>query len=133
MATINTVPPRLDIIAYGGDDTRLNFTFTQDDGETPYELIGTHVAQVRPDQNSDTVWNLEVILDPNTEGLAYLVVPSEVAAETVIDAATDSIFVGEEVVTAPMFRGVWDWEFTNSTNTKTLVFGNITIIGEVTK
>lgn len=133
MATINAVPPRLDINAYGGDSTQFTFTLTQDDGETPYELVGTHVAQMRPDQNSETVWDLEIRLDQDTEGMAYLIIPAEVAAEAVVDATVETIYVGDELVTAPMFVGVWDWQYNNDGDIRTLVFGKITIIGEVTK
>jgi hypothetical protein len=88
---------------------------------------------MRPDQNSDTVWDLEIRIDEDTPGTAYLIVPAEAAAEAVIDATTNSIYVGEDLVTAPMFVGVWDWQYSYEGNVRTLVFGTITIIGEVTK
>lgn len=131
MASINIVPPRLDIVAYGGDDTRLVFNLL--DGEDPYTFTGTQAAQFRPDQNSDVYWDITVELDEEVAGRAYLTISSEDAAEAVVDATDDSIYIGEELVTAPMFKGVWDWQFDNGGDVKTLVFGDITIIGEVTR
>ena len=133
MATLNSVPPKLDVVAYGGDDTRITFTLTQDDGESPYVFVGTQKAQMRPDQNSDTYWDLVIEIDEDTDGIAYLTVPSEAAAEAVVDAHEDTIFVGEDLVKAPMFKGVWDWQFVSGDDTRTLVYGDITIIGEVTR
>lgn len=131
MATINVVPPRLDIVAYGGDDTRLVFNLVQNDD--PYVFAGTQSAQVRVDQNATESWTLDIELDTEVDGRAYLTIPSEVAAELVVDAAVASKYVGDELVTAPMFIGVWDWQFDNGGDVKTLVFGDITIIGEVTR
>jgi len=131
MATINIVPPRLDIVAYGGDDTRI--VFNLEEGGDPYILTGTQSAQIRLDQNSEDFWELEIEADPDVDGRAYLTIPSEIAAELVIDAEVDSKYIGDELVTAPMFIGVWDWQFDNGGDVKTLVFGDMTIIGEVTK
>lgn len=131
MATINLVPPRLDIVAYGGDDTRLVFNLVQD--EAPYVFTGTQKAQIRVNQNATEAWDLDIELDTEVDGRAYLTIPSEVAAELVVDATVESKYVGDELVVAPMFVGVWDWQFDNGGDVKTLVFGDITIIGEVTK
>ena len=131
MATINLVPPRLDIIAYGGDDTRIVFNLQQD--EEPYVFTGTQSAQIRVSQNGEDSWDLEVELDTEVDGRAYVTIPSEVAAELVVDAEVESFYVGYELVTAPMFIGVWDWQFDNGGDVKTLVFGDIKIIGEVTR
>lgn len=131
MATINIVPPRLDIVAYGGDDTRIVFNLEQD--EEAYVFTGTQSAQIRADQNSEDYWDIDVELDVDIDGRAYLTIPSEVAAELVVDAETQSIYIGDELVTAPMFLGVWDWQFDNGGDVKTLVFGDIKIIGEVTR
>lgn len=131
MATINIVPPRLDIIAYGGDDTRI--VFNLEENSVPYVLTGTQTAQIRPNQNSEDFWEIEIEADPEIDGRAYLTIPSEVAAEVVVDATEESKYIGDELVTAPMFIGVWDWQFDNGGDIKTLVFGDITIIGEVTK
>lgn len=131
MATINIVPPRLDIVAYGGDDTRIVFNL-EENGD-PYILTGTQSAQIRLDQNADEFWEIEIEADPDVDGRAYLTIPSEVAAELVVDAEVDSKYIGDELVTAPMFIGVWDWQFDNGGDVKTLVFGDMTIIGEVTK
>jgi hypothetical protein len=131
MATINLVPPRLDIIAYGGDDTRIVFNLQQD--EEPYVFTGTQSAQIRVSQNGEDSWDLEVELDTEVDGRAYVTIPSEVAAELVVDAEVESVYVGDELVTAPMFIGVWDWQFDNGGDVKTLVFGDIKIIGEVTR
>lgn len=131
MATLNIIPPRLDLVVYGGDDSRIAFTLTSNDD--PYEFVGTQKAQVRLDANSVDAWDLEVELDTQVDGKAYLLIPSEVAAELVVDAELTSKYVGDQLVTAPMFTGVWDWQYTNGDEVKTLVFGSIVIIGEVTR
>jgi len=132
MPTLNIVPPTLDIVAYGGDDTTIVFNITDDLGAT-YEFIGTHTASIRPDENSDVVWNIVINTDTGVAGKAALTVPSEVAAELVVDATTESLYVGEDLITAPMFIGVWDWQYDNNGEIRTLVRGKITAIGEVTK
>jgi hypothetical protein len=132
MATLNIVPPILDIVAYGGDDTNIVFNIT-DDAENAYEFIGTHTASIRVDENSEDSWEIEINTDTGVDGKAILKVPSEVTAELVVDATTESIYVGDELVTAPMFIGVWDWQYDNNGEIRTLVRGKITVIGEVTK
>jgi len=131
MATINLVPPRLDVVAYGGDDTRIVFNLEQD-GD-PYEFTGTQKAQIRVTQNGEDAWDLDVELDEEVAGRAYLTISSETAAELVVGATEESKYIGDELIVAPMFVGVWDWQFDNGGDVKTLVFGDITIIGEVTK
>lgn len=132
MPTLNIVPPILDIVAYGGDDTNVVFNITNDDEEA-YEFIGTHSASIRVDENSDESWEIEINTDTGVDGKAVLKVPSEVTAELAVDAATMSIYIGDELVTAPMFVGVWDWQYDNNGEIRTLVRGKITVIGEVTR
>lgn len=132
MATLNIVPPILDIVAYGGDDTNIVFNITNED-EEPYEFVGTHSASIRVDENSDESWEIEINTDTGVPGKAILKVPSEVAAELVVDATTESIYVKDDLVTAPMFKGVWDWQYDNAGEIRTLVRGSITVIGEVTR
>lgn len=131
MATINVVPPRLDIVAYGGDDTRIVFNLVQND--EPYVFTGTQSAQIRVTQNDDKSWELDIELDEEVDGKAYLTISSEIAAELVVDATIESLYISDTLVTAPMFKGVWDWQFDNGGDVKTLVYGDITIIGEVTR
>ena len=132
MPTLNIVPPTLDIVAYGGDDTNIVFNLTTSD-ESVYEFIGTHSASIRVDGNSELSWDLEVTTDTGVDGKAILVIPSEVASELVVDATEESIYVGDDLITAPMFLGVWDWQYDNNGEIRTLVRGKITVIGEVTK
>lgn len=132
MATLNIVPPQLDLTAYGGDDTVLTFTITDQNGD-PIDISGTHSATIRPDQNSETSWEIQVVLDTLNNNRAFLTVTSEVAAEVVVDATDEAIRVDDELITAPMFTGVWDWQYEANGVTRTLVFGTITVIGEVTK
>tara|TARA_R110000796_G_scaffold3134_1_gene12074 strand:+ start:12277 stop:12675 length:399 start_codon:yes stop_codon:yes gene_type:complete len=132
MPTLNIVPPTLDIVAYGGDDTTIVFNITDDQGEV-YDYIGTHTASIRPSENSATYFNVVINTDTGVAGKAALTVPSEVAAEMVLKATTESIYVGEDLITAPMFVGVWDWQYDNNGEIRTIVRGKITVIGEVTR
>lgn len=130
MANLNIVPPKLDLIAYGGDDTRVVFTTTDGDGNPVLLDEGVHTASIRVEPNADESWDIDVSY---VDGKVLLTVPSEVTAELVVDATEESIYVGDEFVQAPMFLGVWDWQYANGLDIRTMVYGNITIIGEVTR
>lgn len=132
MPTLNIVPPTLDVVAYGGDDTTIVFNITDDGGEV-YDYVGTHTASVRPNENSAVYYDVVINTDTGVAGRASLIIPSEVAAELVLNATTKSIYVGEDLITAPMFVGVWDWQFDNSGEIRTIVRGKMTVIGEVTR
>jgi len=132
MPTLNIVPPKLDIVAYGGDDTKIAFNLTDGNGDV-VALVGEHTSQIRPDANSKTYWDLTVTLDSEVSGRATITVPSEVAAELVVDATMETIYVGDDLVSGPMFIGVWDWQYNDNGEIRTMVHGDITVIGEVTK
>jgi hypothetical protein len=130
MATLNIVPPKLDLIAYGGDDTRVVFTTTDSEGAPVLLEEGTHTASIRVNANAEESYPIDVSY---VDGKVLLSIPSEVTAELVVDAAEESIYIGDEYIHAPMFLGVWDWQYANGLDVRTMVYGNITIIGEVTR
>lgn len=130
MATLNIVPPKLDLVAYGGDDTRVVFTPTDSDGNPVDMSAGVHTASIRVEPNADKYWAMEASY---VNGKVLVTVPSEVTAELVVDATEESMYIGNEYVEAPMFLGVWDWQYANGLDVRTMVYGNITIIGEVTR
>lgn len=130
MANIQITPAKLDITAYGGDDTTIAFTLTQE--AVPYEYVGTHASQIRPEINSDTKYDLQIQITEEP-GKALLIIPSEVAAEVVVDAPIVKKYIGETLIEAPMFEGYWDWNYVDNGEVRTIVFGEITVIGEVTR
>lgn len=132
MANLNVVPNNLDLVVYGGDDTVLTVNVTDENGD-PVDLTGTHSATIRPDANSEDSWEIGVEQDTVESNKVFLTISSAVAAEVVVDATTESIRVDDELIVAPMFIGVWDWQMVQSGVTKTMLFGGITVIGEVTK
>lgn len=132
MANLNVVPNSLDLIVYGGDDTVLTVNVDDDQGN-PIDLTGQHSATIRPNANSVDSWAMTVTQDNVDLNKIFLTIPAAVAAEVVVNATAESIRVNDELVVGPMFVGVWDWQMIQGGVTKTMLFGGITVIGEVTK
>lgn len=130
MATINTLPPVLDIVAYAGDDTRITINLSS--AGVPVDLSGTHEAEIRLTRSGDVlgVINIE---NPGI-GQVEIVLDSETSALLVADIDVESTeYFGNDLITAPMFKGVWDWNFIVGSETKTLAQGKITVIKDVTR
>jgi hypothetical protein len=132
-ATLKALPGYLDVVAYAGDD--LTFVLTLVDNATPpnpVPIVGATKAQVRPSQESDTYWEMTVTVDPVDTNKATLSISGADTREMADDATLCSMYVGTSLITAPMFQGVWDWQFTDG-GIKTLVSGKFTAIAEVTR
>ena len=131
MAIINTLPPVLDIVCYAGDDTRIRINMTSN--EVPVDLTGTHEACVRLTRSGEELGCLVVDLTPGI-GMVDLTVSSELSAELVADITVEqSKYFGNDLITAPMFEGVWDWNYTVGSDTKTLAQGKFTVIKDVSR
>ena len=131
MATLNTLPPKLDLVVYAGDDTRIQMDFVS--GSVAYDFIGTLSAQIRELDTSTTSYAVTVTEDPVVTGRLFLVIPSETSEALIALGSMASKYIGDELVTATMWSGKWDLQIANGTDVKTLVFGNVVVVGEITK
>lgn len=108
-------PARLDIAIYRGDYYSLTLTFQNKTTNEPIDYsAGTFAAQIRPDANSDRVWDFQVNDDDSATGV---VVISLLAADT-----------------AKMPKAcVWDMEIDIGGTVTTLIGGNADVGRDVTR
>jgi len=71
MASINAVPPTLDLNLYAGDDVAMTLTITDDAGN-PYDVTGTLLAQVRKGHALEVVATLVAVAVTPTLGVISL-------------------------------------------------------------
>ena len=129
-ATLTALPGMLDLVLYAGDATKIQFDLTS--GGNPWVAPGTLKAQMRPEYGSTTVYEFTVVADELVDGRYWVTVPP--TAALVVDAPLCSKYVNDDLVTAPMWQGVWDWQWTEiDASVHTITAGKVTVIGEVTK
>ena len=131
MAILSYNPPVLDLVVYAGDDTYIPMTISS--GGDPVDLTGTHSAQIRLTRDGDLLGSFIVNSNEAATGVVTLVITSETADALIVDAVENTDYFGNELITAPMFQGVWDWNYDVSGVTRTLVQGKITVIKDVTR
>lgn len=132
MALINTLPPVLDIVAYAGDDTNISVNMTS--GGEPINITGDHEACIRLTRNGEELGCLDVDLVSAVDGQAILKLSDTLSAELVADITVETTeYFGNDLITAPMFKGVWDWNINVDGNIKTLAQGKLTVIKDVTR
>lgn len=131
MAVLSYNPPVLDLVVYAGDDTNIPMTITS--GGDPVNMTGIHNAQVRATRDGELLATLIVEYTDPVNGELTLKITSQVSDALIVDAAVNTDYFGNELITAPMFEGVWDWDYTVDTITRTLVQGKITVIKDVTR
>lgn len=135
---INKLPPALDIIAYAGDDTDVSIRVTDSD-EVAINLDGVHRAKIKGSTADD--YALEIQIDDTYayQGIVTIVVPSEVSAAVFEDVKLSSYistkprYVGDTLVSGLIFDGVWDWDLTVGSDTKTYLRGKMIIVKDVTE
>lgn len=132
MAQLVSIPAQLDLVCYAGDDFFFTVTLTDENGD-PLPITGTSKAQVRPDQESTTYWDMDVAVDPVITNQAVISIVGTKTTE-MVDHCTHvtSLYVGTELVTAPMFTGVWDWQ-QDASGVKTYASGKFAAIAEVSR
>ena len=131
MAVLSYNPPVLDLVVYAGDDTSIPMTITS--GGDPVDLTGTHTAQIRATRDGDVLGTFSIVSNQAASGIVVLKISSETADALVVDAVENTDYFGNELITAPMFTGVWDWNYDVAGITRTLVQGKITVIKDVTR
>lgn len=131
MAILSYNPPVLDLVVYAGDDTYIPMTVSSN-GEG-INLLGEHQAQIRKTRDGELLGSFTFDYIDLSNGELVLKLASEITEELIEDAVVETDYFGNELITAPMFRGVWDWNYTVDTITRTLVQGEITIIKDVTR
>jgi hypothetical protein len=132
MAIINTLPPVLDIVCYAGDDTRIELNMTS--GGDPVNLQGEHEATIRLTRNGDELGSIIVDDEFANTGKIYLVITDTLSAELVEDITVETTeYFGNDLITAPMFKGVWDWNVSVVGEIRTLAQGKFTVIKDVTR
>jgi hypothetical protein len=131
MAILSYNPPVLDLVVYAGDDTNIPMTITA--GGDPVNITGIHNAQIRATRDGELLATLIVEYTDPINGELTLKITSQVSDALVVDAVGNTDYFGNELITAPMFQGVWDWDYTVDTITRTLVQGKITVIKDVTR
>jgi hypothetical protein len=132
MAIINTLPPVLDIVCYAGDDTRIELNMTS--GGDPVNLQGEHEATIRLTRNGDELGSIIVDDEFANTGKIYLVITDSLSAELVEDITVETTeYFGNDLITAPMFKGVWDWNVSVLGEIRTLAQGKFTVIKDVTR
>lgn len=112
MATAGTLPPRIDLALYQGDDFFLRIVLEAN--ENPIDLTGyTPKAEIRATAGSDVV-------------LAAF-------ACTVVDPATLELHLTSALSTALPATGAWDVQIEDSVGlVTTLAYGSVTVAKEVT-
>lgn len=131
MAVLSYNPPVLDLVVYAGDDTFIPMTITAN-GEG-INLVGTHTAQIRKTRDGEVLATFDIETSSANIGSIKLLLSSEDSELLVEDSTIETDYFGNDLITAPMFRGVWDWNYTVDTITRTLVQGQITVIKDVTR
>lgn len=133
MALLSYNPPVLDLVVYAGDDTNIPMTITS--AGDPVDITGTHFAQVRLTRDGDLMGTM--IVDPTnlSNGQVTLKISSELSEVLIAleETETKTDYFGNDLITAPMWEGVWDWNYTVGNITRTLVQGKITVIKDVTR
>lgn len=132
MSNLNILPASLNLSLYGGDDSLISLNLKDGTG-APLPVVGTISATLRLNQNDLTSYAFVVTLDPLDDSHFWITLPSEVSAALVVDATQASKWIDDELITAPMFQGKWDLQADNGGDIRTLVYGSILIIGEVTR
>lgn len=131
MAILSYNPPVLDLVVYAGDDTSIPMTISS--GGEPVNIAGEHTSQIRLTRDGDVLGNIIVEYTDLENGEARLLITSELSNTLVLDAEENTDYFGNELITAPMFQGVWDWNYSVDTVNRTLVQGKITVIKDVTR
>jgi hypothetical protein len=131
MATLSYNPPVLDLVVYAGDDTSIPMAVTAA-GEG-VNLTGEHQAQIRATRDGDLLGSFTINYIDLSNGELQLILTSELSNTLVENAVEVTDYFGNDIITAPMFQGVWDWHYTVGTVTKTLAQGKITVIKDVTR
>lgn len=128
-ATLNALPGMLDLVIYAGDNTKIQFDITS--AEQPFTPPGTQAATMRDSYDATIAYSFTLENDPLIDGRVFMTVPTE-TAELIVGAPLCSKYVGDDLITAPMWSGVWDWQYTDGGDVHTIAAGKVTIIGEVT-
>jgi hypothetical protein len=131
MATLSYNPPVLDLVVYAGDDTSIPMTVTA--GGVGVNLTGEHQAQIRATRDGELLGSFSILYIDLPNGELELKLASETTEALIVDAVEKTEYFGNDLVTAPMFEGVWDWHYTVGTVTRTLAQGKITVIKDVTR
>jgi hypothetical protein len=133
MAVLSYNPPVLDLVVYAGDDTFIPLNVSAN--SVGVNLTGVHTAQIRKTRDGELLGTFSIDTSAANIGVIKLLLNSEVADTLINDdsVAIETDYFGNELITAPMFRGVWDWNYTVDTITRTLVQGQITVIKDVTR
>lgn len=132
MAIINTLPPVLDLVCYAGDDTRISLNMTA--AGQPVNITGEHHAKIRLNRSSEVLGTIIVDDEFAQSGMIKLIITDEVSAALVENITTESTqYFGNDLVTAPMFEGVWDWNVIVVGEVRTLAQGKFTVIKDVTR
>ena len=131
MAILSYNPPVLDLVVYAGDDTYIPMTISS--GGEPVNITGTHSSQIRLTRDGELLGTIQVVIPEPSNGEATLVISSETAEALVVDAVENTDYFGNELITAPMFQGVWDWNYSVGNVNRTMVQGKITVIKDVTR
>lgn len=130
MANLSTMPARLDLQAYGGDDTNIILKFKDANGAY-FIPAGTLTAQARASVEDTTAYDLTVTKDTGTTSVK-ITIPGTVSSPLALASEVTTIYVANDQVTAPVWFGVWDLQESN-TETRTLCFGSVAFVGEVTR
>lgn len=132
MAIINTLPPVLDLVCYAGDDTRITLNMTA--AGQPVNITGEHRAKIRKNRGSEILGTIIVDTEFAGTGIVKLIITDEVSAALVADITEETTqYFGNDLITAPMFEGVWDWDVTVVGETRTLAQGKFTVIKDVSR
>ena len=131
-AQVSALPGFLNVIGYGGDDISFTATLKNKDTGAAIPIVGTSKAQIRRYKDDTEYWSMTVAVDPIITNKAVLTIPAAVSAAVEEYACLRSLYVGDDLVTGPMFQGFWDWQVVGG-STKTYASGQMTIIMEVSR
>jgi hypothetical protein len=89
MATLNAIPPTLDLNVYAGDDVTITLTI-EEPGGFPYDLTGTLLAQIRKAHGQEVVGLFTInVPDPPT-GVCYLTLTDDMTRALGVDGGRHS-------------------------------------------
>lgn len=131
MAILSYNPPVLDLVVYAGDDTYIPLNVSANN--VGINLTGIHTAQIRKTRDGEVLGTFIINTNNASTGQIILVLQSETANDLIVDAEVKTDYFGNDLITAPMFQGVWDWNYDVDGIIRTLVQGQITVIKDVTR